>query len=241
MLFKVIFKSLRILFVFVILCYFTGYNVQAATVPMTSSSEYAEVALKYGRISSAIIAYTKAIRENPNDVSLYVNRAMCFIESGRKDFLKDAMEDCEKALLLQTDLPIAYATKGFVYIKMGEYKKALLLCEKAVNMEPSSLDINYGLAVCYQALGKNEEALVVYNKVLGLDSEYYAAYVNGGFAYLALKNTAKAIEYFSNAIKLQPLDKQLYYNRAMAYEMAGDLKLAESDYKKFHAMKQEDQ
>ena len=241
MLFKCIIRSFRILFALVALCCFAGNNVQAATVPMTSSSEYADVALKYDRIPSAIIAYTKAIREKPTEVALYINRAMCFIESGRKDLLKDAMEDCDKALELQSALPIAYATKGFVYIKMGEYKKALLLCEKAVNMEPLSLDINYGLAVCYQALGKNDEALAVYNKVLGLDSEYHAAYVNAGFAYLALKNTAKAIEYFSAAIKLQPLDKQLYYNRAMAYEMAGDLKLAEADYKQFNAMKQEEQ
>lgn len=232
MLHRRMFTSLCLGVFLIVFCFLYCSNARAAKVVVHSSAEYADIALKNGRMLVAITAYSEAIREKPTEAALYVNRARCFIESNNKELIDDALIDCDKALELQPDLSWAYVTKADALMRIGGVLKATPLYEKAVAMEPLVAYINYRLACAYHFVGRNKEAIAIYEKVLEMDAEYVDAYTGCGTAYRHEKNLDKAIEYYSTAIKLQPMNEYLYYNRARAYEDVGEFKLAAVDYNK---------
>jgi stress-induced-phosphoprotein 1 len=57
---------------------------------------------------AAKLAYSDAIKVNPNDPSLFTNRAACHMELGK--FLK-AVKDCDKAIALNPSWMRAYIRK----------------------------------------------------------------------------------------------------------------------------------
>lgn len=212
--------------------------VAYAAANIVSSCEAGDVALKYGRAQSAVIAYTQAIREKPAEAELYINRAMAFLEMNKPAMLKDAMEDCDKALSLAPNNAFAHANKGLVYIKAKQYDKALPFCVKATELAPWSADCYYGLGLCLQAMNKTAASIEAYGRTLKLDAEYWGAYLNRGIAYLTLKNTAQALADFNTGIKAQPEDARWYYHRGLAYEMAGENDKARADYETFAKLEQ---
>lgn len=81
-------------------------------------------------------------------------------------------------------------------------------------------------------LGKYEEAIALYDKAIALEGkgirDIEVCYYNRGKAYFRLANYQKAIGDYTIAIQFSPKPKY-YSDRAIAYEMIGDLENAMLD------------
>jgi tetratricopeptide (TPR) repeat protein len=80
--------------------------------------------------------------------------------------------------------------------------------------------------------GESREALRDFTLAINEDSALAEAYNDRGVALSKLNRQADAIRDFSQALALRPENAdQVVFNRAMAYEDAGDLKSAYQDYR----------
>jgi tetratricopeptide (TPR) repeat protein len=63
----------------------------------------------------------------------------------------------------------AYMEKGFIYYETKKYQEALKVFQQAITVNNLYADAYYWQAKTYEALGNKEEALINYQRSLGLD------------------------------------------------------------------------
>ena len=81
--------------------------------------------------------------------------------------------------------------------------------------------------------GENDKAINDFTQAVKADPALASAYNDRGVALTSMHRPADAISDFSQALALHPENSaQVTFNRALAYEDAGDLKHAYIDYRK---------
>ena len=98
---------------------------------------------------------------------------------------KLAMEDFDRAINDNYTLMEAYMEKGFIYYDSKDYTNALKVFEKAITVNNTYADAYYWRAKCNEALGNKADAILDYERSLGLDKELKEA----GDAIKRLGNT----------------------------------------------------
>jgi tetratricopeptide (TPR) repeat protein/formylglycine-generating enzyme required for sulfatase activity len=81
----------------------------------------------------------------------------------------------------------------------------------------------YDLGNAWRARGVCYQAIVYYNRAIGLDPDYAPAYYNRGLAWLAEDAHDQAIEDFSRAIELKPTYVAAYLKRGQAARYGSDI------------------
>jgi tetratricopeptide (TPR) repeat protein len=81
-------------------------------------------------------------------------------------------------------------------------------------------------------LGKYEQALSDFTKVIELDPDDPEAYYERGFTYLRLNNWEEAIADYDRSIALDHGDAATFYNRACAHAQLRHYDQAEADLEK---------
>ena len=133
-----------------------------------------------------------------------IDSGFTYIES--HDF-SNAMKSFETAEEKGEDICLIHRGKGIVYLRTGEYQKAVdeLLASLAADegiVDDMDFDTNYYLAEAYSCLGEYAEAKEVYDAILGLRSSDQNAYYLRGVAELGDGNHDAAYSDFSKAISL---------------------------------------
>ncbi len=94
-----------------------------------------------------------------------------------------------------------------------------------------ALRFNQALAMLHAE--RFEEAKVALHRVIELDPRRPEAYVNMGFALLRTGDPSMALDFFLDAIDLNPGQANAYFGAAIAYEGLGDLQAAMSGMRSF--------
>ncbi len=112
----------------------------------------------------------KAISIDPQYSSAYNLMGLVFMKEGK---YTEAVESFKKALQnpLYENPEKAYANLGKVYYRMGEFKKALSAYKKAAKRAPDNPVPYYGIALCYNALGRFGDASDAMKEAMRLDPE----------------------------------------------------------------------
>ncbi len=113
-------------------------------------------------------------------------------------------------------------------------KNTLSICNKAIELNPSSAETYFYKGRIYKQLKKDKEAIEEYTKAIAINPKYEQAYLNRGIAKSSLDLKKEAISDYSKAIELNNTEDILiaYYKRGHAYLKLGDKKNAEADFKK---------
>lgn len=78
---------------------------------------------RMGDHERAVADYTKGIELDPNNSRLWGQRCWSRAVVGRQ--LQEAIDDCNKASSLSPKIPQIFAYRGIVYLKLGQFDKAL--------------------------------------------------------------------------------------------------------------------
>jgi tetratricopeptide (TPR) repeat protein len=160
-------------------------------------------------------------------------------ETGLKRYTK-ALDDYTKAIFFDPDLTEVYAYRGSTYDYLKNYQLAIKDYERAI---VSFKGDKIRTAIMYNNIAFIEMELKNYQKVIKADSaaialepNYAVAYVNRGFAYLAMEKSEKAVADFTagmGAFRNSPKElSEILKNRADAYRLLGKYKDAITDYNK---------
>ena len=91
-------------------------------------------------------------------------------------------------------------------------------------------EAHYNLGKVYQKLGKEQEAMSSYQKVIQIDSNYVKAHNNLGRVFQDLGKYQKALSCYQEAIKLNPEYTEAHYNLGCVLERFGRMKEALLSY-----------
>ncbi|MEQ9064260.1 MAG: tetratricopeptide repeat protein [Vicingaceae bacterium] len=104
--------------------------------------------------------------------------------------------------------------------------------DNAIRIKPRDVQTYYNKGLISQELGEYNLALKTYTELLSIDPNYRDAHFAMGYVNMFyLKQYNQASIHFTRAIEVSPDYYQAYYNRGYCYELLGDVKRAEIDYR----------
>jgi tetratricopeptide (TPR) repeat protein len=167
--------------------------------------------LKEGDYDPAIVALTKAIELDPDNLLAYDRRG---IAHGRKYEYDDAIVDFTKAIEIDDRYAGAYNNRALSLYKKSMLDEAITDYNKAIELSPdiAIFYANRGLAQYHK--GEFAQAVSDYSKAIMLEPADSETYNDRGEAYLELREYEKASVDFTQALALKPNDITAYANRA---------------------------
>ncbi len=126
----------------------------------------------------------------------------------------------------------AYIELGLLYTSLRN-PLANGYLETAIRIDPNREEGYYLLGMVYQEQEIIPKAIETYEKLLLIAPGHKEANYNLGYLNLVyIQDFEKAIQYFDQAVRLDPKYTDAYFNRGYSYELAGDFQSARKDYQK---------
>lgn len=187
----------------------------------------AELYFLVQRYQEGIDFVNKALRINENLAKAYYIKGSIYRESGDTSraisSLETAVEQDNKYVDAFYDLGIIFAAR--------RNPIALEYYTNALRIDPNNKNALYARAKLFQDLGKTEEAIAAYSKILETDKTCDNCYYNLGALYLEVKkDPKKALEQFTRAIEVNPNYVEAYFARGYTYSKLKDKESAKADY-----------
>ena len=133
------------------------------------TTETGSTSARAGKYADALTAYDKAVFIRPNNADAWLERGVALENLGR---YSDAVDSYDKAIVLQ---PACTPRRGITAASRcgnsAEYADAISSYDKAIAIRPSYVEalLNRGVALDY--LGRYDEAIASYDRVLGTPAE----------------------------------------------------------------------
>jgi tetratricopeptide (TPR) repeat protein len=131
--------------------------------------------LSQGELAKAQQAFEKVVAEQPDLAS--ARNDLAFVLAERGEQLERALELARSAQQALGENPAAIDTLGYVYYRSGQLEPALAELERAVALAEArpgerSPVYTYHLGLVLQALGRNDEAAVAFQRSLAGGSDF---------------------------------------------------------------------
>jgi tetratricopeptide (TPR) repeat protein len=159
----------------------------------------------------------------------YFLKGLIYKEQGNVTLTKSSLQTVTE---LDPDNVEAFNLLGMTYAEEGD-SLALQYYQSALVVDSTNREVLYNRAYYFQDQLKADEALWAYDELLRHHPNSAIAHYNKGYIHLGLMSEPeRAVDSFTEAIRLNPEYFQAYNNRGVALEELGRLDQAESDYKK---------
>ncbi len=135
------------------------------------------------------------------------------------DLVEIAIEESERAFIIDSLLAPVNVTLGMIYSGTGRYDDAVEQFNRALSNDPSNAAAYRGLAKAYESLEKNDDAESTFTRAIKLKPGYWAGYNDLGVFYYKNGRYEDAIEKFKMVIKLTPDNYRGYNNLGGIYYM----------------------
>lgn len=176
---------------------------------------------------NAFAKINQALKINENLAKAYYLKGSIYKEIG--DTLK-AISSLETAIEQDNKNYGAFLDLGLIYASRKN-PLAFEYYDNAINLSSSNTDALYAKAKLFQDLNQIKDAVTLYNQILKQDASHvFSLYNLGAIEYGINKNPKKAIEYFTNAITVNPKYAEAYFARGACYQEINDNSNASADY-----------
>ena len=190
-----------------------------------------------GDYELAIDFYTRGIESGELTVEqlaiVYGNRCSTNYTLG---LLDRAAIDCDTAIELDAEDPVAYNLRGTVRAAQEDRAGALEDFEQAIELNPDYAEAYNNRGLVQRREGELKKALESFGTAIWLKPDYAEAYLNRGETFRRERFYDRAIADFGTAIGLKPDYANPYIGRGAAYQAQGQKDLAIADYKKARAL-----
>ncbi|MBL7936666.1 MAG: tetratricopeptide repeat protein [Bacteroidia bacterium] len=176
---------------------------------------------------NAFAKINQALKINENLAKAYYLKGSIYKEIG--DTVK-AISSLETAIEQDNKNYGAFLDLGLIYASRKN-PLAFEYYDNAINLSSSNTDALYAKAKLFQDLNQIKDAVTLYNQILKQDASHvFSLYNLGAIEYGINKNPKKAIEYFTNAISVNPKYAEAYFARGACYQEINDNGNASADY-----------
>jgi len=187
--------------------------------------DWAEAHLEFqlGQYQEALRGYEKVLGTHPTHKAASYNAALCL---EKLDRFEEAAKVFRKAFELDRNLHEANLGMGVCQLHLKQPEAALAAFDICLTAKPGYDKALYGKAIALQALGKTDEAMQLYTKLLpanGANADLLANMIG-----LALKqgDDAKVRDYCDKLLRVKPGARPAFEGLVAAAIARGDFKTA---------------
>lgn len=181
----------------------------------------------------------RALEMQPDDLQLISTKADILGEAGDID---SAIRTWSEFIDLKPDYWGGYYRRGFFEDNDNRVDEALEDYDMAITLAPDKAYPWLGKADMHMRKGESHKALEAYKKVLELDTVPVVGISCAMYAFQAIGEKEKGIEFMEKLIEADPSDPGVYYDGACFYARLGELEKSLSNlkiamdkgYRKFH-------
>lgn len=199
----------------------------AACSSDTKLFKQARLATSQGDYAKAVELYSRAIRQNPDNFALYINRGVVWERLPVKDSKErqknrqNAEQDYRKATELNPLSAEAYNNLGALYIDMGRNLEASDMLSNALSLDPNYFMARMNRAIAYYRMGRTVAALDDFNRASMMRPKDTLVLLNRALAYYDMGQYENAVEDLSYLIALDPNQARAYLERARSFIKMG--------------------
>jgi DNA-binding winged helix-turn-helix (wHTH) protein/Flp pilus assembly protein TadD len=140
--------------------------------------------------------------------------------------LPEAEKSLEYAISLNANNPESYHWLSFVNVCFGNFKKALSLQKKAVQLDPTSIPYNSGLLRVFYFSEDYSKSITQAEEILELDSRSVPAHFFLAMTYAQINLFDESLSYIEKAFQLRPTP-EIITAKAYIYALMGNKEAAE--------------
>jgi len=205
-------------------------------VRIAPDNEFAHMRLgtlleQQGQDQEALAELDEAIRLKPDYKWAYLWKGVLLGEKMEK--WPEARSLYQQAIKIDPRFDLAYYNLGWSYVKAepADYAEARKQFEQAIRIRPSYKEAFYGLGMMYGYQNEYGVAENYLSKAVSLDDNFLTGWKWRGVVRAEQGNWEGALEDYSQAIALNPVDESLYLRRGNAYENLAQFNQASADYR----------
>lgn len=187
-----------------------------------------------GLFDMATQEYQKAIFVDKNYALAYKGLGMLNKNIGNFD---EAITQLKKAIEKMPFDKQAYNELGVCFLKSKKPCCGAKFLVRAIKLDPNYIEPQFNLAIVHEAMGENQMAYDIYEKIIDQRPSYLAAYNNMGSLYLREEKAHKALEVFKKIININPEFVRAYLGVALSYDKLDRKYMAQKHYKKYLEVK----
>ncbi len=227
----------------------TDYNIAATAYGDRDAQLYSDRGLAHeslGNGEAAIADYTKAIAVNEGWADEPETLAVTYASRGEvHESLKNldaALADYNTAIALDASLSYAFYDRAYLHHSQENLIQAIKDFTSYIQLtaKPGSWAY-YSRGVANEDYGRSAQALADYSEAISLNDwgqddpelnkqDQADAYFARAWLHHHLGNYRRAIQGYSESLKLHPMDSLTLYNRGLVHDENGDLAQALADY-----------
>ncbi len=194
---------------------------------VTLLTKRAELYNQKSNYDKAIADLQKAVNISPDSSSYYIIMADMFMKTGKA---KNALGVLKKATTINPKSVDAWIKLGEIHLMFRKYQEVFDYANKALEVNPYS-DIAYFLkAYTFKEMKDTNMAILNFQECLKNNPQNYNANIELGIIFMSLRNPL-AITYFNNAIAIDSIKIDAYYDLGLYYQNNDMLNEAISTYK----------
>lgn len=166
---------------------------------------------------------------HPSHDDIFAHQLQGDAYKAKKQFRK-ALEEYEKALVINPMNPILMGAIGECYFHVGQLDQAILTLHKTIQINPQDAEAHSLLAVSYYEVGLMSKAIDYCKKAIHLSPQNAAYYNNLGVALAEKGELDEAISTYKAALKINKSDAVVYTNLGVIYHQLGKEKEAKEAF-----------
>lgn len=156
----------------------------------------------------------KAIELEPKVPAYYRTMSDVYFSMGKPQRSRDALN---KAIEINVDDTASYLKLAELEFYFKEYKNTFDFLDKALQLDPQNAKAYFIRGMAYKEMGDTAKAVRALQVAVDYDQDYYHAYMQLGLLY-SVKHNPLAVDYFNNALNLNPQSVETYYALGMYYQ-----------------------
>ena len=195
--------------------------LQTCPSDVEARRNYAEVLWHRGAQAEAVAQIEEARRVATDDTGLAVRAGEMYLALGKMDRARQSADD---ALSLDPKSAPAWALRGSVLERSGDFRQALADYQRSLGYAPGNADVLLRLAETYRQVGVPSRALATLQSLIDTyppgEEPQKLLYLQG-LALTALERYNDAVESLTLANQRGPHSAELQYRLAEAHLLAG--------------------
>ena len=191
-----------------------------------------KVYLQLKDFDAAIADGIRALKIDSLKDASYLLLTDAYFFSNKTRQAKDILERCVKNIPTSTD---GYLKLAELYFYVRKYQESINCINSALKQDETIAKGYFLKGMCYKESGDTSRAISSFQTATEQDNQYYDAFVEAGLLFAA-KKSPLSVEYFNNALKINPKSTEVVYMIAKFYQDAGKMKQAIDAYNKLLEM-----
>ena len=161
--------------------------------------------------------------------NVFLNRSKIRREGGNH---RGALDDCNKAILLNPRNPGAYCNRGVIFEKMEMISEAIKNYSLAISLNHKYASAYYNRGSIFGVKGEYGKAIEDFSEAISINPVFTLSYFNRAIALKKVGEIEKAIRDYDKIINIDPDYAQAYCNRGVAFAETGRHDDAINDFNK---------